>query len=186
LVQVKDAAPYAAELEDKVLMNSNARAVDFNGSYAFKEPLAAPVVISYSKADDAVKQEKNLQSIMGHVAGLGIDCESVSSFPSDNDNFVNKNFTKQEIEYCRAQPDAKASFCGRFCSKEAVFKSMGIQSQGMAASLLDIEIVASPQGPSVQLSDKVKHLAQGYKFLLSISHNDGLAVAVAHRVPVSA
>lgn len=183
LVQVKSAAPYTNEMEDKVLMNSNARAVEYNGSYAFREPLAAPIAFSYTKGSDAVKQEKNLESIMGHVAGIGIDCESVASFPSDNDNFITKNFTKEEVQYCRSQPDPRASFCGRFCSKEAVFKSMGIKSQGMAASLLDIEIVASPEGPNVKLSDKVKSLAQGYKFLISISHNDGLAVAVAHRVP---
>ena len=184
LVQVKSAPPYSVELEDKVLMNSNARAVDFNGSYAFKEPLAAPIAYSYSKASEATKQEKSLESLMGHVAGIGIDCESVASFPSDNDNFVKKNFTEAEIDYCRAQPDPRASFCGRFCSKEAVFKSLGVKSQGLAASLIDIEITASAQGPQVRLSEQVSSLASGHRFLLSISHNEGMAVAVAHRVPV--
>jgi phosphopantetheine--protein transferase-like protein len=184
LVQVKSEPPYSNELEDKVLMNSNARAVESNGSYAFKEPLAAPISFAYTKPNEAVKQEKSLESIMGHVAGIGIDCESVAQFPSENENFVKKNFTAEEINYCRAQPDPKASFCGKFCSKEAVFKSMGVKSQGSAASLIDIEIKSTPEGPSVSLSDKIKDLAKGYKFLISISHNDGLAVAVAHRVPV--
>jgi phosphopantetheine--protein transferase-like protein len=184
LVQVKNAPPYSNELEDKVLMNSNARATEVNGSYAFKEPLAAPIAYSYTKGSQAVKQEKNLESIMGHVAGIGIDCESVAQFPSENENFVKKNFTEEEIKYCRAQPDPRASFCGRFCSKEAVFKSMGVKSQGLAASLIDIEIIASAQGPTVKLSDQVKDMAKGYRFLISISHNDGMAVAVAHRVPL--
>lgn len=184
LVQVKNAPPYSNELEDKVLMNSNARATEVNGSYAFKEPLAAPIAYSYTKGSQAVKQEKNLESIMGHVAGIGIDCESVAQFPSENENFVKKNFTEEEIKYCRAQPDPRASFCGRFCSKEAVFKSMGVKSQGLAASLIDIEIIASAQGPTVKLSDQVKDMAKGHRFLISISHNDGMAVAVAHRVPL--
>lgn len=190
LVRVKDAPPYSGELEDKVLLNINARAVEHNGSYAFVEPLteAAPpsqTLQAMEKTSEAQRQEDSLQSIMAHVSGIGIDCESVAPFPSDNENFVRKNFTDAEIAYCRAQPDARASFCGRFCAKEAIFKSLGVASKGLAASLIDIEVLPTQTGaPEVRFSDSTQELAQGSKFLLSISHTDGLAIAVAHRVPI--
>lgn len=194
LVQVKNAAPYPPELEDKVLLNVDARAVEHNGTYAFREPLAmantaeTQAGAAVRKTNEAQHQEASLQSIMAHVSGIGIDCESVATFPSENDNFVQKNFSAEEIAYCRAQPDARASFCGRFCAKEAVFKSLGVASKGIAASMVDIVVLpASDSGaPQVHLADSIKDLAKGSTFLVSISHTDGLAIAVAHRVPASA
>ncbi|MCO5566160.1 hypothetical protein L7F22_019836 [Adiantum nelumboides] len=195
LVQVKEAAPYTNEMEDKVLLNLNARAVEHNGSYAFREPLASPPSktssVSLAKTVEAKTQEKKLSDMMVHVAGIGIDCESVSTFPADNENFIGKNFTEAEITYCKSQPDVRASFCGKFCAKEAVFKSMGIASRGIAAPMNEIEIASDSQtgAPQVALADSIKqHLPSTFelksvKFLVSISHNDDLAVAIAHRVP---
>lgn len=121
--------------------------------------------------------------MMGHVAGVGIDCEKISTFPSDNDNFVSRNFTDVEIEYCRAQPDPKASFCGRFCAAEAVVKSLGIRTQGSGASLKDVEIVPTPEGPQVKLYGEALKAANGSRFLVSISHGDDTAMAIVHRLP---
>ncbi|MCO5596362.1 hypothetical protein L7F22_050423 [Adiantum nelumboides] len=190
LVRIKDAPPYPAELEDKVLLNVRARAVEENGTYVFKEPLfeaALPAAPALSKAPEAVKQQEQLQVMMANlpIAGLGIDVEKISTFPSANENFVDKNFTEEEQAYCRSQPDPRASFCGRFCAKEAVFKSMGIKSQGIAASMKSIEIRPDENGaPSVLLDEAASKLVGtgSSKFLVSISHNDDLAVAIVHRV----
>ncbi len=190
LVRIKDNRPWPAEMEDQVLMNLNARAVEMGDSYGFKAPLppmpalaTTEDVIVPAKSAEVAAQQESLQKMMGHVAGVGIDCEKISTFPSDNDSFVSRNFTDVEIEYCRAQPDAKASFCGRFCAAEAVFKSLGVRSQGSGASLKDVEIVPTPEGPQVKLYGEALKAANGSRFLVSISHGDDTAMAIVHRLP---
>ena len=190
LVRIKDNRPWPAELEDAVLMNLNARAVEVGDSYAFKAPLPAPPKLAEveevtvpAKTAEVAAQQEALQSIMGGVAGVGIDCEKISTFPSDNDNFVSRNFTDVEIQYCRSQPDPKASFCGRFCAAEAVFKSLGVRTQGSGASLKDIEIIPTPEGPQVKLYGEALKAAGNSRFFVSITHSEDTAMAVVHRLP---
>lgn len=97
LVRVKDAPPYSAELEDRVLLNPNARASDSNGSYAFLEPLAAaPALVPVGgvsrpvKSQAAATQQQALEASLGSIQGVGIDVESTSEFPSENPTFVER------------------------------------------------------------------------------------------------
>ncbi|PWY99602.1 hypothetical protein BCV70DRAFT_109981 [Testicularia cyperi] len=190
LVRIKDNRPWPAEIEDQVLINLNARAVEIGDSYGFKAPLppmpelakVENIVVPAKPAEVAAQQE-SLQKMMGHIAGVGIDCEKISTFPSDNDNFVTRNFTDVEIDYCRAQADPRASFCGRFCAAEAVVKSLGVRTQGSGASLKDVEIVPTPEGPQVKLYGEAAKAANGSRFLVSISHGDDTAMAIVHRLP---
>lgn len=65
---------------------------------------------------------------------------------------------------------------------QAVFKSLKTTSKGGAAAMKDIEIVSSGKGPSVQLhgdAEKVAAEAGIKSFELSLSHADGVALAVA-------
>ncbi|KDN47731.1 thiolase-like protein [Tilletiaria anomala UBC 951] len=188
LVRVESAPPYPADLEDEVLLNLNARASDLpGGTYGFKKPLAAPpadaIIPDFNKAPEAVQQEANLSNMMQGIQGVGIDVEKVSTFPSDNEAFLQRNFTQAEIDYCRAQPDPRASFCGRFCAAEAVFKAMGVPSKGAAASMKEIEIVSTPEGPQVKLHGEAAKAAPGFKFAISLSHSEDSAVAIAHKLP---
>ncbi|CBQ73371.1 related to fatty acid synthase, beta and alpha chains [Sporisorium reilianum SRZ2] len=190
LVRIKDNRPWPAELEDQVLMNLNARAVEIGDSYGFKAPLPAMPALATvedtvvpAKPASVAAQQESLEKMMGHVAGVGIDCEKISTFPSDNENFISRNFTDVEIEYCRAQPDVRASFCGRFCAAEAVVKSLGVRTQGAGASLKDVEIVPTPEGPQVKLYGEALKAANGSRFLVSISHGDDTAMAIVHRLP---
>ncbi|EPQ27448.1 uncharacterized protein PFL1_04986 [Pseudozyma flocculosa PF-1] len=190
LVRIKDDRPWPAELEDAVLMNLNARATESGDSYAFKAPLppmpalaAVDSVTVPPKPADVAAQQESLQAMMGHVAGVGIDCEKISTFPSDNENFIARNFTDVEVQYCQSQPDPRASFCGRFCAAEAVVKSLGIRTKGAGASLKDIEIVPTPEGPQVKLYGEALDAARGSRFLVSITHGDDTAMAVVHRLP---
>ena len=83
----------------------------------------------------------------------GVDIESIDAIDIHNDTFVERNFTAQEIAYCRAQPNPQASFTGRWSAKEAVFKSLKVESKGAGAALKDIEIVAAETGaPTVVVS----------------------------------
>ncbi|KAL9023235.1 MAG: hypothetical protein Q9180_008319, partial [Flavoplaca navasiana] len=60
-----------------------------------------------------------------------------------------RNFTTKEQAYCRKAADAQASFAGRWSAKEAVFKSLGVESRGAGAALKDIEITNDSKGAPV-------------------------------------
>lgn len=103
------------------------------------------------------------------AAAIGIDIEEVAALPRAvdfrKDEFYTMNFTARETAYCILQPDPYASFAGLFAAKEAMVKA--------DASIRDrsfhlLEISHSPEG---------KPLTPG--FSISISHANGMAVAVA-------
>ncbi len=103
--------------------------------------------------------------------------ELISSVPSHNPTFVSRNFTDAEIAYCNAQPSPSSSFAARWVGKEAVFKSLGVQSKGAAAAMKDIEIVndKATGAPVVSLygDAKAQAAAKGVKnVLISLSHSE--------------
>jgi phosphopantetheine--protein transferase-like protein len=102
---------------------------------------------------------------------LGIDIEAIASLPRVDDfrteEFYKMNFTPGEIAYCILQSDPYASFAGLFAAKEALIKSTGSIRE---TPFNQIEIGHSPIG---------KPEYPG--FTISISHTDGMAVAVAAR-----
>ncbi|KZP00458.1 fatty acid synthase [Calocera viscosa TUFC12733] len=184
LVKIKDHPPYSDELEAPVLLNPLARTErDALGGYSFtakqlpkKAPLDSANAATLSAALSQVSQVSN-------VSGVGVDHELISAVPSWNPTFVSRNFTDEEVKYCRSQPDPAASFAARWAGKEAVFKSLGVASKGAAASMRDIEIVAQSTGaPTVVLHGDAKQAAdaKGVKTVhLSLSHSETAAVAFA-------
>ncbi|KAK0450204.1 fatty acid synthase [Armillaria borealis] len=185
LVKIKEKPPYTLELEDKVLTNSLARssADPQTGSYSFaaKQPTQAPIDDSNLKAVTQLLEAKPAQ---GDFAGVGVDQELISSVPSHNPTFVSRNFTDAEIAYCNAQPSPSSSFAARWVGKEAVFKSLGVQSKGAAAAMKDIEIVndKATGAPVVSLygDAKAQAAAKGVKnVLISLSHSETVAIAFA-------
>ena len=71
---------------------------------------------------------------------VGVDVEEISCIPTTNTIFLERNFTSTEIAYAKAQPSPEASLAGRWCAKEAVFKSLGVKSRGAGAPMREIEI----------------------------------------------
>jgi phosphopantetheine--protein transferase-like protein len=100
----------------------------------------------------------------GAILGIGIDIEEVDALPPADDYrehpFYRDNFTQAEITYCIRQADVRASFCGTWAAKEALFKSglFSASSDGLRA----IEIVRDERGrpavPGCQLS--ISHTAR--------------------------
>ena len=92
----------------------------------------------------------------GNVDGkskVGVDVESVDAINIENETFVDRNFTASEQAYCRKAANTQASFAGKWSAKEAVFKSLGVESRGGGASLKDIEIGNDEKGaPVVKVS----------------------------------
>ena len=96
--------------------------------------------------------------------------------PTENPNFISRNFTDGEIAYCRAQASFQASFAARWVGKEAVFKSLGVSSKGAGAAMKEIEILPNETGaPEVTLHGDAKAAAAAKgisKIHLSLSHSD--------------
>ena len=104
---------------------------------------------------------------------LGIDIENASSFESATDYreaaFYKSNFSAEEISYCLLQPNTLLSFAGLFAAKEAIVKA---DNSYQGVNFNNIEIKHDKLGKPV------------YKnFSISISHTDGVAVAVAFLPP---
>ena len=188
-IQVKDAPPYTDELEHKVYLNPNARA-DYDKvkkTWVFDAKNAAQNAPLQGDVSSTQSVLASLAEQQAGKKGVGVDVELCSSVNIENDTFVERNFTKAEIEYCQSRPDRQASFAGRWSAKEAVFKAISsygkIASEGAAAPLDEIEIVSDDVGaPQVVLSGKAKSAAAsaGIKNInVSISHSGGYSVAVA-------
>ncbi|KAG0298720.1 3-oxoacyl-[acyl-carrier-protein] synthase [Dissophora globulifera] len=205
LVQVKNDPPYTPELESPVYLNPQARA-EYNNTtktWAFTAKSLAPVS---SKVDvdmtrsilesSAIESLTNAEEASSHTTsanrGVGVDVEMVSAINIENETFLERNFTAQEIEYCLSRPDPQASFAGRWSAKEAVVKAVSsfsletekVWNQGAGAGLREIEIVMAESGaPSVVFSGAAEAAAAkaGVKEIkVSISHSGAYAVAVAN------
>lgn len=95
------------------------------------------------------------------------------------DNFLNKIYTKAEIEYCKRKKNEISSLAARFAAKEALLKALGTGMRNN--SWQDIEILNDDLGkPQVKLYGKTKIQADNKKvhsIFLSISHEKEYSVA---------
>lgn len=95
------------------------------------------------------------------------------------DLFLQKLFTKSEIEYCK---DAKAhmyeSFAVRFAAKEAVFKALNVEINNNI-DWKHIEILNEETGrPIVNLKDKLAEYNKDIENIdISLSHEKEMAIA---------
>ncbi|KAI9239093.1 MAG: hypothetical protein BYD32DRAFT_366717 [Podila humilis] len=195
LVQVKNAPPYTPELESPVYLNPSARAQYNNAtkSWAFNAKALVPASAKVDVGMTRAILETSAESLGDASSrGVGVDVEMVSAINIENETFLERNFTAQEIEYCLSRPDPQASFAGRWSAKEAVVKAVSsfsletekVWTQGAGAGLKEIEIVMAESGaPSVVFAGAAQEAAAraGVKEMkVSISHSGAYAVAVAN------
>lgn len=161
----KDKAPYTPEQESQVLVQPGARVTMQKGAASFTYPTTTPV-----KKDVKARVEESVSAIAGQLANannssntkVGVDVEEINALNIDNATFVERNFTAAEQNYCRAAPSPQSSFVGRWCAKEAVFKSLGVAGKGAGASLIDIEITNDETGSPVVTVSPIT-LTQSYR-----------------------
>lgn len=120
------------------------------------------------------------------IEGIGIDAVEVERFRKAAEkhgrHFLEKIFTKKELEYTGSKKASYIHMAGRFAAKEAIKKALpdGMQS-GLKWS--DIEILNSENGkPYALLHGKAGRLMEKYKQLqvfVSISHTHTLATSNA-------
>ena len=113
--------------------------------------------------------------------GIGIDISSIDRFVNKsyekNESFYKRIFTEQEIDYCLKFPNYSEKFAGKFALKEALMKSINkkVIFPEIHTSYLDskpiVKILNSEQSDVSIVQSK-------YRFLASLSHENGMAVAV--------
>jgi len=120
------------------------------------------------------------------IGGLGTDIVEISRIREmlerHGSHFVDRCFTRSEIEYATKHRDPTLRYAGRWAAKEAVVKVLGTGFvQGI--TFHDVEVVSLHTGqPTVRLSGRAAEIAveQGIeRILLSISHAREYAVATA-------
>ena len=110
--------------------------------------------VSASRASETQKvMEALAHKVVNKNSKVGVDVEDISAVNVANDTFLERNFTAEEISYCRQAASPQSSFAGRWSAKEAVFKSLGVASKGAGAAMKDIEILRDDTGaPTVSVS----------------------------------
>lgn len=120
------------------------------------------------------------------IIGIGVDIIEIKRIEDailKNQLFINKIFTKREVEDLKVKNFKSESIAGRFAAKEAVSKALGLGFRGF--SFRDIEVCNDSLGkPLVLLIGKARDIAEniainGYNIHVSISHDRQSAIAYA-------
>ena len=113
------------------------------------------------------------------VAGIGIDLIEVDRFEralARRPRLRERLFTTDELSYAERRARPGQHLAARFCAKEAVAKSLGLEGW----SFNDVEVVAGGQ-PSVRLAGRAEARARELRVsvLVSLTHDRRTAAAVA-------
>jgi len=117
------------------------------------------------------------------ILGVGIDIIEIEKVAKSIESaaFQNKIFTPEEINSCSAIKNRAECFAGKFATKEAFMKALGLGiRQGIW--FLQIEILNDETGkPYIHVNgeaEKQYHARGANRIHISISHSAGVAVAV--------
>ncbi|KAJ3414301.1 3-oxoacyl-[acyl-carrier-protein] synthase [Chytridiales sp. JEL 0842] len=193
-VRVKSAAPYTDAQQSSVYLNPLARASfdPSSGSWAFTNAGVKNTKTKQEPTELEVSQALVQAAAQIPGKGVGVDVQLVSEVNVENEVFVERNFTKQEVEYCRGSASPSSSFAGRWAAKEAVIKAVSaaapagsppLWTRGAGAPLQDIEILREDgKAPVVVFHGAAQHILKkaGVKEVkVTISHSGSYAVAMA-------
>jgi holo-[acyl-carrier protein] synthase len=115
----------------------------------------------------------------GHLTGLGIDVleigrleRALARWP----RLPERLFTEAERSYAAARARPAQHLAARFCAKEAVAKSLGIEGW----SFTEVEVLPGVP-PHVRLTGRAEERARhlGVAVQISLTHSRGIAAAVA-------
>lgn len=118
------------------------------------------------------------------VIGIGIDIIEIDrikkSIDTYGDSFLNKIYTKNELDYCLAKHNKYQHLAARFAAKEAIYKALTTGWE-KDATWKSMEIINEPNGlPVVKFFGKLKEFISKDKDIkISLSHSDNYVTAVA-------
>ncbi|KNC49148.1 uncharacterized protein AMSG_11853 [Thecamonas trahens ATCC 50062] len=184
LISVKNEAPYSDRDQTRVYLNPTP------APPATRPTAKAQLNAASSAAASSASGASTPKTPQPPVRGVGVDVEDLAEWHAraTSSDFLDRNFTPDEVSHCTSRPSPPASFAGRWCAKEAVLKALNAVdpedssiSLGPAAPLRDIEISTSASGaPVVILHGAARDAADrlGIATLsVSISHSDTVAPA---------
>jgi holo-[acyl-carrier protein] synthase len=111
------------------------------------------------------------------VDGIGIDLVEIDRFEralARRPRLRERLFTAAELGYAEGRRRAGQHLAARFCAKEAVAKSLGLEGW----SFRDVEVVSGTP-PSVRLSGRAARRAEDLNVSVSVSLTHTLTAAVA-------
>jgi holo-[acyl-carrier protein] synthase len=120
------------------------------------------------------------------ILGIGtdiIECERITKMMEKHGEvFLQRVFTRQEIDYCSCRKAADQHYAGRWAAKEAVLKALGT-GWAFGIQWTDVEVVNLLGGkPTIALTGKALEISgeRGIReTLISISHCRQYATAYA-------
>ncbi len=106
---------------------------------------------------------------------IGIDIEEISRFKKliKDKNFVERVFSKEEIEYCSSKKNSVQHFAVRFAGKEAVWKAASNKIKKLVITDISFKNLSSGK-PEVYIKNK-----KAKNIEVSFSHSKSTVVAVA-------
>ena len=117
------------------------------------------------------------------VFGIGIDMIEVERVAAkiQKQDFLERVFSKSEIEFCESNPIKEERYAARFAAKEAFFKALGTGWMGQF-TFNEVEVVKDEMGkPGIKLHGTVAEWVaekEIKKIFLSMSHLKSMASAV--------
>ena len=111
------------------------------------------------------------------VLGIGIDIIEIDrikkSIENYGDGFLNKIYTKTELDYCLSKKNKYQHFAARFAAKEAIYKAISTAT-GFSFKWKDLEIYNEKNGmPQVKLHGKLSEFLSNDKELkITMSHSE--------------
>lgn len=119
--------------------------------------------------------------------GIGMDILEIRRFRAVVQRrglpFLEKILTPQERAYCFQYKDPIPNCTVRFCAKEAIVKALGYKI-GSTVGWLDIDIIHGSEGkPIVTFSENVNHALHFPSVIISLTHSQEYASAVALLIP---
>jgi holo-[acyl-carrier protein] synthase len=118
------------------------------------------------------------------VIGIGIDIIEIDrikkSVDTFGDSFLNKIYTKNELDYCLAKHNKYQHLAARFAAKEAIYKALTTGWE-KDATWKSMEITNESNGlPVVNFFGNLKDFISDDKDIkISLSHSDNYVTAVA-------
>ena len=105
---------------------------------------------------------------------IGVDIEEISRFKGKSKDFIERIFTKYEIEYCSKFKNPESHYAARFCAKEAVIKALTPFGIHIAEYNL-IEVLKDENNcPKIKI---LKDLDKNIDIEVSLSHDKTKAIA---------
>lgn len=117
------------------------------------------------------------------IEGFGVDIVEVkrvkAAVKKYGGRFLDKIYTKREIDYCRSKGAPEQHLAARFAVKEAVYKAFGGDGK-ITIAWTDVEVINEKNGkPNVILKGSAKRLMDKRKIMkavISLSHTKNYAV----------